>query len=215
MHGPRRSFDVPAVTAECWGGYLDYRLGQMPAMCSQVSVSQCCSHPCPRPSPHRRKSHRRSPNPQERREAGSVSQPCRHRSFCRQRIPALRFTRSKACGGEAADGFAAFVEVVHGADILAVPALDRAADGAADEGEVLGQRIIAPALSDGADVVDVAASAGEVLREGEVETAGWVLTIVAGILDQRVADRGGDCCYRPLRKRRAVRSSRGRRYPRR
>ena len=72
-------------------------------------------------------------------------------------LTAAQVARTEAGTVEAADRLATLVEEVEQADVLAAPALDVAADGAADEGDLLGDRIVAAAFATDADVLHVAA----------------------------------------------------------
>ena len=125
----------------------------------------------------------------------------REANFCRrrpegltaERITGYRITRADAGRSEATDRLAAFEEVVDRPDILAIPAHDVSANRPPYERDLLRYRIIPPTLRDGAQVVDRAAHACEILSEREVKAARGILAVVTRIIDERVANRGGDC----------------------
>ena len=89
---------------------------------------------------------------------------------------------------EAAHRLTALEEQVGHADILAAPTLDVAALHAADQGDLVGDGIVAAPIGDRPDVVHVAADAREVLRERGEDAGCRRLRQVAGVVSDRVAD---------------------------
>ena len=109
-----------------------------------------------------------------------------------QRVAGRGVPRADAGGREAGDRLAALVEGVHDAHALAAPARDRAALHAPGQHDVLRDGVIGPGFGGGAEVIDIAAYAREILRALEVEAAAGLLFVVAGVVDQGIADRRND-----------------------
>ena len=89
-----------------------------------------------------------------------------------QRVACVQIARTEAGAVEAADGLAALVEQVEQAHVLAAPALIWPPMRAADERDLLGDRVIVAPFAAQAIVLHVAAEARELAAVPEVDSRG-------------------------------------------